>query len=238
MKRSPEEIAALKESFRKMTPAQKADYIFTYYKWQIIIGLIVVGILGNTLYRQVTKKETAVYCGLVNVSIGTDLEQALSQGYLHYAELNPKKNQVQIYSGLYLSDNPATEDHQYAYASRMKVMATVNAKILDVVLMNQESYDILSHSGYLLELSELSPAFAPRLVSNDVVLEENSIEVQLGEAEEYEVVLETQANALDCSDCVLFREAGFPEAVYVGIIANTPRTDATVQYLEYLIDAQ
>ena len=57
----------------------------------------------------------------------------------------------------------------------------------------------------------------------------------VGEAEEYEVVLETQANALDCSDCAMFREAGFPEAVYVGIIANTPRTDATVNYLEYLI---
>ena len=47
----------------------------------------------------------------------------------------------------------------------MKLMGSVNAGRLDLVLMNREAYDMLSKSGYLLELApllseeaELSPA--------------------------------------------------------------------------------
>lgn len=235
MYRRPEEIAALKESFRSMDAAQKADYIYTYFKWPILLGLIGLLIVGNGIYRQLTRKDTAVYLGFVNVSIGSDLEAALTGGYLDHAGLSPEHSQVQIYTGLYLSQDASTENHQYAYASQMKIMAAINARELDVVLMNREAYDSFSQNGYLLPLSGLSPALEPYLTENDVVLEDNSIEVQLREETEYRIVTEPSVNGIEVSAFPLFQKAGFQEPVYAGIIANTPRQNQSLAYLNYLL---
>ena len=236
MKRSPEEIAALRESFRKMDAAHKAEYIYMYYKWFILLGIVVLVILGNTLHRQLTKKDVTLYLGMANVSVGTELEQAITVDFLEWMGQNPKKSEVLAYKGLYLSSNASTEDHQYAYASQMKVMAAVNAKKLDVVLMNREAYDLLSQGGYLLPLTALPEILTPYLMENEVILESNAIEVQLNTAEEYRIVTETVPNGLDVSTFPLFQNAGFDGTVYMGIITNTLRVDTAVSYLEYLLE--
>lgn len=235
MKRSPEEIAALRESFRKMDTAHKAEYIYTYYKWFILLGIVVLVIFGNTLHRQLTKKDVTLYVGMANVSVGTELEQALTADFLEHLGQNPKKNEVLVYKGLYLSSNASTEDHQYAYASQMKVMAAVNAKKLDLVLMNREAYDLLSQTGYLLPLTALPERLLPYRTENEVILESNAIDVQLNNAEDYRIVTETVPNGLNVSAFPLFQNAGFDGAVYIGLIANTPHPDTAVSYLEYLL---
>ena len=235
MKLSQQEKDSLRENFRKMDTHAKVDYIYTYFKWYILLGVVSLMVLGSVVYRQVSKKDTVIYLGLVNVSVGTDLETALTLDFLEDADLNPKNNQIQVYSGLYLTDDSSVENHEYAYASRMKLMAAVNAKQLDVVLMNREAYDILSQSGYLLDLSGRATALAPYLTENDVVLEDNSIEFQLNEADEHRIVTERAVNGMDVSQLSIFRNAGFPDSVYIGIIANSPRYSVTIPYLEYLV---
>lgn len=236
MKRSPEEIAALRESFRKMDTLHKIEHIYTYHKWTILLVLIALYILGSTAHRQLTKKDVPLYLGLVNVSVGTDLQQTMTEDFLVYQNMDLKKNEVLVYTGLYLSDNPAEEDHQYAYASRMKVMAAVNAKKLDVVLMNGDGYRLLSQSGYLLPLEGLPESLIPYLTENEIILESNAIDVQLNTASDYRVVTQTAANGLDVSGFPLFRDAGFDGAVYMGVIANTQHWDAAVTYLQYLLE--
>ena len=235
MKLSQQEKDSLRENFRKMDTRAKVDYIYTYFKWYILLGVIALMVLGSAVYRQVTKKDTVIYLGLVNVSVGTDLETALTLDFLEDTGLNPKQNQIQVYSGLYLYDESSAENHEYAYASRMKLMAAVNAKQLDVVLMSREAYNILSQSGYLLDLSGCATAFAPYLTENDVVLEDNSIEFQLNEADEHRIITEQAVNGMDVSQLSIFRKAGFPDSVYIGIIANSPRYSVTIPYLEYLV---
>ena len=219
-----------------MGPREKAGYIFDYYKLPILLALVALVILSATVHRLLTRKETALYLGLVNVAVGDRLEEQLTTGYLENLGLREKKHQVYVYSALYLSDDPAAENHEYAYASRLKVLAAVNAKQLDVVLMNREGYDLLSQSGYLLDLTGLLPEGAGRyLTGNTVILEDNATEVRLNEADTYQAVTETVTNGLEVTALPLFRAAGFPEPVYAGIIANTPRLEGGVHYLTYLL---
>lgn len=235
MYRRPEEIAALKESFRKMDTPHKIEYIYTYYKWFILLGLIALVILGNTIYRQVTKKAVPLYVGFANVVVGPELEQTLTLDFLEQQGLNPKKNEVLVYTGLYLSNDPSQQDHQYAYASSMKVMAAVNAKKLDVVLMNKEAYDLLSGKGYLMPLEELSPSAAPYLTQNEVILESNAIDVALNTATEYHIVTETVVNGVEVSTFPCFQDAGFDGRVYFGILNNTQHQDTALAYLSWLM---
>lgn len=238
MKRSPEEIAALRESFRKMDTRHKIEHIYIYHKWTILLILIAIYFVSSATYRHLTKKNVPVYVGMVNVAVGDELERTMTLGFLEQQELSPRKNEILMYKGLYLSENPTGEDHQYAFASRMKVMAAVNAKQLDVVLLNREAYDILSHSGYLLPLDELPDSLKPYLRENEVVLESNEVEYNLNQADELRIVTELAPNGLDVSDFPIFREAGFGDTVYVGIIANTLHYDTAISYLNYLLERE
>jgi hypothetical protein len=72
------------------------------------------------------------------------------------------------------------------------------------------------------------------MVSNAVTVEDNSIEYTLGEAEEHRVLTETVPNALELTAFPLFGAAGFPESVYVGVVANSPRLDRAEAYIRAL----
>lgn len=238
---SAEERAARKAAFRKMNPADKAGYIYEYFKLPILLGLIVLYLLGSTAYRQLTKKEVLVYPALINVSAGEELEFRLSAGFVSASGADPRRAEVSLYSKLYLSDNPSIENHEYAYASNLKVMAAIESKELDVVLMNREAYDMFSQKGYLLDLTGLlSPNdslydyIKTHLTVNTVILEDNSIEYMLNEAQRYQAVTEEVTNGLEVSSLPLFQEAGFQDPVYLGVVGNSPRLSAALQYIEYL----
>ena len=192
-----------------------------------------MGILVSGVYRAATKKDPVMYLACLNVSVGEDMEAWLTEDYLTCRGLNPTRTEMRLYRDLYLSDDPAASDHEYAYASRMKLLATINSKQLDLVLMNREAYDLCSASGYLLDLTNLVDS--AYLTANQVILEDNAVEYNLNEAKEYIVVTQTQSNAVELTQLSAFQEAGFSGSVYIGIIANTPRLPECQDYLDYLI---
>ena len=235
---------AVREAFRRMGLKAKLGYILTYYWWAILLSVIAAVILGSMIYGQLTKKQMLLYVACLNVSAGGDLEESLRQGYLDFAGEDPKKTDVLLYRNMYISADPAEADHQMAYASRLKLMASINGKLLDLALMNREALEILSAAGYLLDLSEFAEkggipeALQPYLTENVVVLEDNAIEYKLNEADEYHEVTAPAMNAIDLSDIPLIKDAGFPDSIYLGIIANTPRLERCTAYLEYLLSAE
>lgn len=235
MKISPQERTARREALRQMSPAAKLEHIYTYYKWPIILTVIAAIILCSAIYRMATKKDVVLYAAYVNVTVGADLEAELNEGYLSEADLDSRKNEIFFYRDLYVSDDPSMENHEFAYASNMKLLATINARELDLVLMNREAYNILSASGYLMALDGLLPA--EYLTANTVVLEDNAIDVSLGNADEYIAVTEEAVNAIEVSQLPLFAQAGFDDTVYLAIIGNTPRLPDCLDYVDYLISA-
>lgn len=241
MRRDETDRVAARASFQKLSPKEKAAHIWQYYKWYFLLGLAALIVAGSVLHRQLTKKTPVLYLSYLNVIVGSDMDAALTEDYLTAADLNPAKAEICVYRDLYLSEDASVQTHEAAYASKIKLLAAIENRQLDIVLMNREAWDILSHNGYLLELTELqdsdpSPAerLNPYLKENDVILSDNAIEVQLGEAEAYEAETKSVRNAIDLSAMSLFAEAGFGESVYMGIIANTPRREECIRYLTYL----
>lgn len=245
MSLTPKERADRKASFRKMNLAKKAEYICEYYWRPIVVGLVALLFIGSTVYRQLTKKEVLLYSALINLSVADDFESQLNEGFVLASGANPKKAEVYLYGGLYLSDNPTLENHEYQYASKMKLMAAIEAKQLDIVLMNKEAYDLYSQNGYLLDLrsvlssdGSLYQLLEPHLTTNTVIIEDNSIEYLLNEATRYHAVTEDVTNGLDVTAFPMFQEADFSDSVYLGVVGNTPRLSAVVQYIAYLAAAQ
>lgn len=242
MQRSKEEKAAVREQFRQLPFRQKAEHIFIYYKWYIILGVILLAILGSVFHRVLTKKERILYLGLANVSIGSDLEREFSTGFLEELGLDTGKTEVLLYRDLYFSDNAEGEAHKSAYASRIKLMASVEGRQLDAIVMSGQAYDLLSAQGYLLDMTELlagapdlSAEISRYLTENEVTLEDNSIEYQLGSADELVIKTESVTNGVCLTELPRFSSTVFLEPVYLGFLANTPRRTVCLDFLRYLL---
>lgn len=244
MKLSQEEKAARRAAFQDMSRKKQLEHIFIYYKLPILLGLIAIVILCSMLHRQLTKKDPVLYLGMINVSGGEELIRALGDDYIRFSGADSKRTEVYLYQDLYLSENADIENHEYAYASRMKLMGAVSSGRLDLLLMNREGYDLLSRSAYLADLDALLSEKDPRLrdrlqaclTSNEVILSDNSIDYQLGVAESQETVTESVVNGFDLSQLPLIRRFGFSDPVYLAVIANSGRTEECIRYMKYLAE--
>ena len=223
-----------REAFRAMGLAEKADYVFSYYKLPLVIALIVLVATGSIVHRVLTRKDTVLYVALTNVVPPADVEARLTTDYVESTGRDTRTDEVSLYRELRLTEDASLMDHQYAYASRLKLMAAAEDRKVDVALMNRESWDLLSAAGYLLDLESLLPD-DDALRTNTVVLESNQVEVDLNEADELEVKTAEAANALEVTDAPLFGGFSGGEPLYIGIFANTTRTHEALRYLTYVV---
>ena len=239
MRLTDRERAENKEALARMNLPQRLDHIFEYYKFPLVLILIAVVALGSVLYYRLTRREALLYVAYANVSVGEALDSTLSEGYARATGSDPRKSEVRLYRNLYLSQDATVQNHEYAYASQMKVMAAMANGQLDVLLMNREACDIMSAGGYLLPLKDALGAnlyrrVADYLVRNTVILTDNAIEHRLDESVPYHAETEEVENAILVSAFPLFARADFSGDVYLGVVANSARMDAVMQYIDYV----
>lgn len=225
-----------------MTLAQKADYLFTYYKLPVFTAVVVIAVIISSVIHAVTKKEPVLYLAFVNTAVGEELDEKMTGGYISHEEYDPKKQEVLVYRDLYIDDDASVENHQYAYASRLKILGAISAKQMDVVLMNGDACRQMSESGLLMPLDEIKKDYPqqysllePYITANTVIIDDNAIEYDLNEADTYEAVTEEVNNAVNVSSFPVFRNADMSGDVYMGIIANTTHPRGSANYIVYLL---
>lgn len=230
-----------KEAFRKMTLKEKALYILEYYKLPLFTAIVVLLTLISTVAHAALKKETVLYLAYANVSVGSELDEALTSQYLTARDIDPGKFEFTVYRDLYIDEDPASEDHQYVYASKLKILGAITDRKMDIVLMNDNALKQFSASGLLMDLSfieeqygELYGVIGSCLRTNEVIIEDNSIEYDLNEADTYEAVTEEKVNAVEATNLPVFTNAGIDGNLYIGLIANTRHREEALRYIRYL----
>ena len=243
MRGSPEERAAVKKSFEQMDLKEKAKYILAYYKLPLFTAVVVLAVAIASLCRYITKKEDILYLAYVNFAAGETLTSQLSDEYLTAVGRDPQKTEVLIYEDLYIDEDPTLADHQYAYASRMKILGAISSAQLDIAIMNEDAYRQMSASGLLLKMDtvlkpdlSLYEQLKPYITEGTVIIEDNSVEYDLNEADTYEAVTEQVENAVDVSLFPVFANAGITGRLYIGVIGNTKHIDEVRSYLSYLLN--
>lgn len=230
------------EKLRRLSGRKKLQYLWDYYKLHFAAICVLLYILGYMLYGHFTQKNNVLYAAFINIAPSESLTEKLSGGFLASRGLDSDKNAFYLYTGLYLTTDEANPYHQYTYASRVKLIAAIDAETLDVVLMDQETFDAFSRNGYLYNmekfLSEADPALyqgcQDLLRENTITLEDNAEEAALGQSLSYTAETETHPLALDISQTPLLKDSGFTEPVFLGIIKNTPRKEEAVEYIRYV----
>lgn len=231
-----------KWSVKDVHGVAKLSYIWAYYKLQIVIICIFLYIAGYMVYGNLTHKDAVLYTALVNITANDAFKEELTTDFLDYFGANAGKENVELYDGLYFTEDANDPDFGYVYASNTKITASIAGGLLDVVVMDKKSFDIFAKRGYLCnieqfliqEAPDLYQELQPNLVKNTVIIEDNSIDAQLDSSIVYTAVTDEYPMAVDLSQSELIRREGFDGTLYLGIIANAPHKDTAVAYLQYL----
>ena len=235
-------------SARKLKGWKKVQYILDYYKIPLILaGILLYSILWFTT-RHFTQKENVLYVGLVNAAPSEEFCIKLSDGYLEEAGFSRSDHTLYLYRNLYLTADETSEYHAYSYATKLKILGAIEAKQLDAVLMNKEAFDAFSQNGYLADLKDLLNSPQARdmvrnlyartentLQKNIRIEEDNSLDVMLGTEKEYQSVTTEGTFGLDLTAASpLIRQEKLSGTLYFGILANSPRQEEAIHYLDYL----
>lgn len=236
----------MKKSGLNISP--KIQYIWDYYKVPLFTAALVIYIIGYIGFRYAARKDILLYIAAVNTPVQKETEEYINSfpesEYAVSDADDPKdsgrKAAVSLVQDLYLLSDPDSEYHQYVYASRIKILASIEAEKLDIVLADREAMDAFAAQGFLMPLEPVfsdDPQILERLETGTVILEDNHLDVMLDESVPYEAVTRAEKAYLDLSG--LSSLPGMPEdrPVYLGIIANTPRQDAALAFVRSLFES-
>ncbi len=90
-----DEIREQQKKLKDMTLKEKAGYIAYYYKWHIIIALVILSVAVSFIYNLATKKENVLFLEVINSNVPLDGTGDLIEPYREKAaDFDPKKQQM------------------------------------------------------------------------------------------------------------------------------------------------
>ena len=145
-----------KPDWKQMSTADKASYIWTYYKVPIVILVVILGLIIHAISGYINRKNDILFVGTANMAIPEEVLPLFTDDYIASDPSFGKRDSVSMaYLGTLSDASPAMYMTGPA-ATQMKIMASVEAGQLDVVLMDREAFDMLSMNGFLLDLGRLT----------------------------------------------------------------------------------
>lgn len=130
---------------------EKADHIWTYYKPQIFLALLLVFIAGSVVRHLVTRKEIVLYIGIVNIAASEELMEEIRTDFLAYACPEEKRTDIEILNALYLKEDPSAEETDYVRASEVKFLGSVTAGKMDAVIADAAGMALLKQGEWIEE---------------------------------------------------------------------------------------
>ena len=228
-----------RNTWKRLKGTAKLQYIWDYYKLPIFLICVCIYAVGYLIWRNVTAEYPQLYLAYVNLDVGETLDRRLNEDFLDYLHPEEKNSVVKTIRNLALTENLQEIDGSYVYASQVKILAAIDNQQLDVVLMNQEAFDAFSQNGLLANLDTFASEqgltqFAPYFVENIEILSDNADEVKKDPTVTYHSETAAYPMGLDISSFPPIEEAGFPDRVYLGIIANTEHSANAASFVTYL----
>lgn len=140
----------IKKNIAGMTPAEAADYIWTYYKWQILAAVFAV-FLVISLFSAVTTNflsHPVIRVGVVekaNIPLSGTIDKVLNEAFPAATGYGAPEHDS--------FTSPADEKNPYG---PVQLIAYLSAGSLDVLLCDQATADYISSSGNEIRVVDIS----------------------------------------------------------------------------------
>lgn len=137
-----------------MSPQQKREYIWEYYKGWILLGILIAAIIIYGIYSACFRQENALYVTMVNA---TGYESSVFDEFLEAAGFGTDRYRVDVNASLKVNPyNPGVQD-----AHTLEVLyALIGTGNLDLYVADAGMFDYFAEMGAMVDLKDyLSPEF-------------------------------------------------------------------------------
>lgn len=226
---------------------ERWGYFWDYYKWHVVVVALVFVLLIQVVVGIVTRKEVVFSGILLNCRININDDDFL-QGFYDRIGIDVTQQEAAFYTDVILTDKNTKND----VTSVQRIMAGIATKDTDFVVGQQENFSICAYNTgrIFVDLREFLDEdtlnlFADRLYYIDgAVLEKLSVpagesigaSISFPDPTKPEAMENPIPVGIDISDREAFQSSYyFPDTtLYLGIAANTPRTELVKQFVDYL----
>ena len=214
-----------KQKLEGYSKAEKAEYIWRYYKlW--IIGIIsaVVIVVYVAVIMLTGVDEQNIYVAFVSAKTEIGGESDFQKGYASYTDTDLKKEAVTFDTGFYLDLSKGLPMGDTYF---QKLVVLLDSGTVDAVVMEKDNLETFAETGRLIDLSNdktkaLMDKYSDRIIIIDYTDEEgNQMRIPVG-IDVSDSILVTQENAYE-SSCVL------------GISGEVEHVEAVTEFLSYIL---
>lgn len=214
-----------REKLRRLSPREKADYIWDYYKlWIIGILSAVVLVTAAVVHLHNTLAENWFYACFGNTYADIGSDSSFCRAFASYAGYDLREKNLVFNAQCYCKPSENTYGNSYYEA----LITYLDSETLDVLVMEEEDLLAIGASGRLLDLKDervahLLERYQDRLVYCEPFREDYGKElVPVG---------------IDLSGTPLVGEyRAYPEGGVLGISAVAPHLDQVEVFLTYLFE--
>ena len=208
-------------TLKPMTWAQRVDHIWTYYKYHMLFGGVIFLVALAFLSTFFINNGDVIFSGVfINTDITAEAQTYLTDDLLKTMDGDPKKQVVDVSYSLF-EDMGSVRELELNYNRAVAVIAQVEAKSLDYMVMDLTALDYYATQNVFGDLRQLLP---PEVLDQFTLIyarEESS-------TEEIPVALEiTHTNfVIECTNAT--------SRIFLAFPGNTGRAFTPADFLKYL----
>ncbi len=227
----------LKDRFKNMSAKQKAQYIWDYYKFHIIIGIIVIYAVTTFIHGRLTAKTTVFRLVMIDSNVTELIEGSLLDGFPARLEsYDPDKEQMVLDADYDLDSQGFS-----VYTTEQLILAEYNVGSIDGTIAPKKDITSIAETQAFGDLREILPEETmKKITSRGIEILYNKYEdPATGEIHEYPFAVN-----ISLSPCI---QSGFTESTgntlsyydedcYYAICPNSSNLENSIAFLEYLLD--
>ncbi len=212
------------KGFRK-----KVQYIWEYYHilfFTVILCAVLIGGVAMSVYQNL-KYKTVFYCTIVNNRLTEETQQALTQDFSDYIQLNPENEILTIDNSLVIDYTENSPQQENTYYSIEKLTALFASRTVDCFISDSTVTEAYATTAGFHDLNQILPqdmldALSDRLVTFVAHENEDAPGVE-------------GAYSIDITGTKFAEQYGiYLDHAYVSIIVNSEHVDSAVAFIRFI----
>lgn len=214
----------LKNDMKDMTFKEKIAHLWDYYKWVAIVAVVlIVATVSVVVSVTQNSKELAFGGAAVNLTISEDGMAYMKEDWFEAMGCDPKEQKIELDMLFVANLDMPTTDAQAALTGITKITTMISGAQIDYVMADAYAIHYLCSGGSFSPLDAVLPAeLLAKFEGKLVELEDNGEKCLI---------------AIDISELPFVKKhIVSTDKTYIAFPGNTPRTEETVAFLEYLMN--
>lgn len=209
-----------KTDFKTLSGKAKVGYIWDYYKWPILVAVIVVSFVISLIHHYATYREPILNIIMINCKDSIAADDSGFDEFLTEYGYNPRNQPVSLSSSLQFPDS----EYSTSYNDYQVLTMMIAAGGQDLFFGTGDIFLDYAKQGALTDLSTVLPEELLEKYSDHLIYSTDG-----GEAEPYPCAVELTDNAWA-------QKNNYYDTFYFGIFYQAGHPDTAVQFAEFLLN--